>query len=460
MCEQGSGDHETVEERELRQAGQLLHSVELPADEELDAAIARGISQAGTHRRRRTRMRAAAMAVCAMLIAGLVSVRFSPAVAAYVGQLPLLKPLVEMIQYDKGLKLAFENDFFQPVGSVQEQDGIKVTMEGLIADESRILLFLSIDNAPDSAHFLRNMMFRDQAGNPLEEVSIVFGETSSEVKEGRKRQQVDLLFAEAAALPDLLQMSFQLGGNDYQQPTSGPLWQLNIPIDKSKFAGTQQVYELGESLVIDGQKITFGKMTVYPTRIGVEVAYDPANSKRIFSLGNIRIENEQGEVFANGANGLIASLTDEDHAVLYFQSSYFVKSKRLYLKTEGIRGLDKSMVEVKIDLEQKRLLSAPDNRLSLFDVAQTDEHLVLNFHFKGLGAEEKKGMLFSWNFRDAEGVKHELHQVGSSQLHDNGKIVGEEQYFLPKGDYPGPLTMTLNDYPEQLAGGSFTIRIK
>lgn len=428
----------------------------MPDSDALDAAILRGIRQGESRKRRRSISRAASIAACAVLLSGVLSVRFSTSVAAYVGQFPLLKPLVELIHQDKGLQRALENDFFQPVGLSEEQGGVTVTVDGIVADDSRILVFLSLEDAPLTYRHLRQIQVRQSSGQQF--WTSVAGHNFNAVdRDGKRRGTIDISLAQGAQLPDELELDISFAdASDYdRQAGESPVWSFRIPVDKSRFQSISEEHRLNRTIEAAGQRILFDKLTVYPTRMDLELAYAPENTMKIFALENIRVEDENGEVLQNGANNLLSTRTGDKGLTLHFQSGYFLGSKHLTLKADGIRALDKELAKVVVDLKEGQLLSGPDSSLSLDAIGQSqDGYTVLTFSFepKTNGIQEAFPSFagFSWTFSDASGQQFQTNMMSALpapyDLRSKDARVGY-QYYLPAGEYKSPITIELNDYP-------------
>ncbi|GLX67337.1 DUF4179 domain-containing protein [Paenibacillus glycanilyticus] len=415
----------------------------------IDASIWNGIRAARPRRRRKIYTRLAAYTACLLLLVSVASVRFSPVVAAYVGEIPGLRALVELIHYDKGLELALENDFMQPVGLSAVQDGIRMTIDGVIADDSRIVVFYTLENEEKQKSVI-NLKTVELVDN--KDISIASSFYPSE--EGWKSIQGTFEFYpnQGAGIPDNLNMRFVLD-KVTETATTSPEWQLTVPVDKAKFEGLKEIHDINKTVTVEGQKITFGTMTVYPTRIEVEVNYDPENNKRIFYFDDLRLEDENGETFGTINNGVTGSNISDDQQVLYFQSNYFRKPQQLYLRASSIRALDKDKLEVKVDLEHKKLLTRPDDLLTLNEFDQG----ILFFGFKDTELKDENTIngSFSNDYRDASGKTFHSSRGGSTIT--NG--VKEIQYYLEQMDYQSPLTLTISDYPTRIHG-DIDIKIK
>ncbi|MGF7049949.1 hypothetical protein J2T13_004472 [Paenibacillus sp. DS2015] len=428
------------------------HIDQLVVPREISEAVQNGMGQGRVRRRRRVIRRMVSFTACLLVLVSIASVRFSPVVAAYVSDIPGLRSLVQLINNDKGLQLALENDFMQSVDQSIEHDGIKLTVDSLIIDKSRVIVFYTLDN----------MDGRKRAINLVDVKLLNYTETStsfgiSDFKEDWESKQgtFDISLNNEIDIPDNLDLNLRVGtGNRATESSS--VFQFEIPVDKEKFAGLKETYDIDQTVIVEGQRISFGTMTIYPTRIGLEVAYDPSNTKKLFSFDDIRIEDEHGETFGTITNGISSSLMDDNRQVLYFQSNYFRKPDQLYLRASSIRALDKSKLEVLVDLDRKVLLTRPDDKLT-FDpagVSREKGKKALVFHLKNEDPldENRIFSLFDTRYKDATGQSFESNQTGETST-------GEVHYYIEKADYTSPLKLTISDYPSRIRG-DINLRIK
>lgn len=415
----------------------------------IESAIRSGIRLGRRRRQHRMIMRMTSFTMCLLLIASVASIRFSPVVAAYVGDIPGLRSLVELIHYDKGLKLALENDFMQPVGLSEEQDGIKLTVDGIIADESRMVLFYTLTNT-DGRKRVMNLQGANLITNQ-ENSSSSYGAYDFNETWESKQGTIDFNWHERTTIPDTLELELKVG----ETITNNLVWRYTIPVDKERFKGQKETYIINETVVVEDQRITFGTMTVYPTRIGLEVAYDPTNTKKLFAFDDIRIEDENGESFGTIMNGVTASYIEDNRQILYFQSNYFSKPNKLYIRASSIRALDKSKLEVQVDLENKQLLTRPDDRLTLERTGFSDEYgqEVLVFHLENDDPRDQTNLshIFNDEYKDASGQLLNSNRTGFS--------INEFQFYMEKKKHISPITITLSNYPSRIYG-DINLRIK
>ncbi|WP_169306763.1 DUF4179 domain-containing protein [Cohnella pontilimi] len=433
-------DGYTEEQLQLEAMKEQIEQIAVP--EEIDEAIRNGMRLGRQRRRRRRLTRAASYVACLLILASVASIRFSPTVAAYVGDIPGLRSLVELINYDKGLKLALENDYMQPVGLSEEHDGIQLKVDGIIADESRIIVFYTLNNMDGRKRIVN--LGEVKLVN-YEHASSDFGSSNFSEDWHSKQGTFEFNSHDEVGIPETLDLEIKVG-EGVEASATAPVWKFSVPVDKTRFDGMKETYPIDQTVTVEGQRITFGKMTVYPSRVGLEVAYDPANTKKIFAFDDIRLEDELGETFGTITNGVSATTLSDGRQILYFQSNYFRKPNHLYLRASSIRALDKSKLEVKVDVDQKQLLSRPDDRMTLTGNAFTGEEdlnaLVIRLKNEDPRDKNFHYFLFQTDYKDASGQVFQSNRMGST--------TGEYQYYIKKANYKGPLTLTIADYPSRI----------
>ncbi|WEK54459.1 MAG: DUF4179 domain-containing protein [Candidatus Cohnella colombiensis] len=419
------------------------HLGNLPFPQGIDEAIRQGMSRAKQRRRRRKLVRLCAYSACTLLIVIVLSVRFSPAVAAFVKEIPVLGSIVELIQYDKGLQLALENDFMQKVSLYEDIDGIKVTIDGVVADESRVMIFYTLTNMDGR----KGAVYLDEAkivNSGDIQYGLSYGNSGFDEVWELKQGSIDMNLQEGTQLPNHLELEMKLSPYDKSVKQGDAVYHFNIPIDKEKFEGMYETIAINKTVTVEGQHITFGEMTVYPTRIGIEVEYDAANTKKLFYFDDIRLVDEKGEAFGTIMNGVSASQIDENRTILYFQSNYFLKPKELYLRARSIRALDKSKLEVRVDLDEMKLLSRPDSLLSLESTSKRELWNERGLIFNLRNDEMRSYNLFKNSYTDATGQTFESNRSESSNEY--------YQYFIEKVEQQSPITLTIEDYPARIYG--------
>lgn len=474
-----------LEIQDLVRIKDLLNSVPLP--DTLDQSLQKGLVQGIKVRKAQNVRKWTTLVASFLLIVLLTSVRVSPTLAAALQQIPGLGHIVELILLDKGLQSAVENDFIQPIGVSDEHEAILFTVDGIIMDESSLIIFYTIEDKGEHEILeLARPELLDEKGAPLA-VSLNYGSSGDPDPDGDKKihEKININFNEETVFPEQLTLKIRLhdrNNSDSSIPVSADVkvglpseiphneppavlpstWEVKLPVDKAKFAGMKTVYEIGQSVVIEGQKITFERATVYPTRTILQVVYDPANTKKIFAFDDLKLLDEKGQEWGRIMNGVSGTQLDENHEALYFQSNYFTEPKELILQGQHIRALDKNQTQVIFDLEQGRILESPSN-LALNKIIKSPEgqyelQFLLKIHpvydeFRGYS-------IFSSQFTDSSGKSFDSGEQGTSTHFGNPQQDQALTITLPgKIRYQSPITFQLNDYPSRIFG-EINLRIK
>lgn len=488
---------------ELKRIRQLEAS--FPISSDLDEAIRTGLKRGLKSRKLSAFRKGAALAACLLLAVLFTSIRVSPTFAEALKQIPGLNYLVELIAYDKGLQAAVGNDFIQQVGVSDFHEDIRFTVDGIIMDESSLIIFYTIEDQGDHEGItLLSPQFLDEAGQRLQ-AAISHGSPGDPDPDGdgQVHGQINVNFIEGAVIPEEIRLEVNLqerssregsdlperdaenteqaedganaqnaenaghAGNDSKTVNAGmpgrfssgfsPLaftWSVEIPIDKDAFAGMKKEYPIEQILEIEGQKITFESITVYPTRTLLHVAYDPENTKKIFAFDDLTIVNEQGEEWGRIVNGVSGSKLDENHEILYFQSNYFTVPQTLRLQGHRIRALDKEQAKVTLDLEKGQIIDGPSG-LTLAQVTRSAGFRELRFKLK-VQPEYDRNFgygIFSFDFTDSQGNSHDSRGQGTSTGFGDSENYQELTITLSDDDpYPSPITFRLYDYPSRIYG--------
>lgn len=450
-------DNEVIEQELVQAKLDLIHE-EIPQD--IDLYILEGIRK-GREQRFLAKIRYhrriwTGASVFIFLISCLFTLRISPVFASIIRDIPGLEIFVNLIRStpDKGLHLALDNEFVQPVGVFDEHDGIKFTVEGIIADEVRAVIFYSIAyKAGGEPGTLLSSELSDLAGQPLSAM-VTYGspdELNKKDTSNVHRGTIDLQLNEGMILPDQISLKAKING-----ATGNDEFKTIIFIDHSKFIGMKTDYILNKTIDIEDQRITFVKATIDPLRISVKLDYDEKNSKQVFGAGDIHLVDEKGAVWK--------SYSGSGTNLIYFESNYFHFPKELYLEGEWFRAFDKDKMKVVIDTDQKRLIAKPDSLLSLVDVTSygTDLYkMTLSLQVNHDKDNMAYSMMLDNHFTDADGGAHLM--VNSP----NGNVWGSSgdqslqqiYYYLDNKTYKQPLTFQLYMYPNYIHQ-AYKIKIK
>ncbi|TFE19423.1 DUF4179 domain-containing protein [Cohnella luojiensis] len=470
-------------EEKLDAAGLSRRDVLMP--DNIDEYLRKGIVQGQARRKKSTtriRRRAwSGIAMALLLIACVTTIRISPVFASFLREIPGMEAIVNLVREsnDRGIGLALNNDFFQPIGASDEYKGIKLTVEGIIADDTRAVIFYSVDNQSSNERLtLERPRLMDANGKDFAR-GISWGNIAPgiETKDiGFHRGTIDVQLQEGDELPETMVLTTALVAGETnvpvdleatEPPESTPdpvvnhLYTVNIPVDRKKFEGLKQEYSLNQTITVEGQRITFTKATVYPLKIAVDVEVDESNSKQVFGPADIRMTDEEGGVWKTFMTfGDFRSKT-----TIYFESNYFRKPMELYLEGEWFRALDKSKMDIVIDTDKRKLLQAPDGFLKLKSVTPFGKYKKITLQ---LAAKEKTAGMWGYNvisgdFIDASGKAYKQAYIpGGTVVSTSSTGEKNEQemyYYLDDKKYEQPLTFKVGSYPSFIHA-PYKVRIK
>lgn len=273
-----------IKDNRLKNIKGKYEDIEIP--NELNDYILKGMKKGKKEKTRKRRRVIYSIAASFLIMVLTISIRVSPTFAEIIKEIPLGEHIVNLINYDKGLKLAVENDFIQPVGKGKEHDNLKFSVEEIIVDESRMIIFYSIENKGDHKYVnLKYMNIYDGEGNEMK-VSRSWGhfiDKNMMEKENKKLTgKVNFNFHKEE-IPDNITIEAKLQESKYKRSEGKPLesiYRIPFTIDKDKFKDMKNEYNLNKVININNQKIKINKIVQYPTRIEIDVEFDKDNTKK------------------------------------------------------------------------------------------------------------------------------------------------------------------------------------
>ncbi|MBD2872621.1 DUF4179 domain-containing protein [Paenibacillus arenilitoris] len=419
--------------------------LQLP-EEALDTAIRNGLSMGRSRAIRGRRGKigigtlAAAMSMLLLLTA---FVKVSPAFASIVRDIPGLGGFVELIEGDKSLLSAVNNEFIQPVNASDEKNGYKLTVEGILADEGRlIILYTGEGPGITDQSEIRDFKLMDGGGKDvIGGISTSFfpGGDESEAKP-IIHNYVDVVMGEGIPIPERIRFAARLGDQ----------WlEVAFPVEHERFSGMSDTIRVDRSFAIAGQRFTVTDAIITPLQVKLTIESDSANAKRSNLLIDIALVDEMGRKYTSRGG-----LGELDGKITYlFQSSYFEKPKRLTLVADGLLLSERNKTFV-INTDRLATLRTPDGRMRLEEVEDVGDSLKLTILVDGLNETETKlGYdLFKHKgaFKDASGQTHRLLDRDGIKRSIRNTETGSTHliyYFIPKADYKQPLTFDIKQYP-------------
>lgn len=387
-------------------------------------AVQAGIRQAARKRKSRLRWYMSSISAAAIILVFTGCIRVSPAFASFVEQLPGMEGIVSMIRQDKGLMMAIDQSLLQKVGVTDEHDGASMTVDSIITDESRMVIFYTMKGMKDPEKGGYDIDLLDEHGKNLP-VGFSYSSPKPTSDENVYENYIDVIFTGDASPPEELSVVFKS-----RYKGSSKEWKVTFPVDTDLTKGMKKIIPVNQTLMVDGQRIDVKQATLYPTRFVLDVKFDPKNTKKIFGLDDLQLVDEQGRAWRTNTT------TGEDERSIYFESMYFSIPKKLTLQGSGFSGLNKNELDIVVDLKSHKITGGPSG-LKMLGSKVVGKDLVI--HFSVDGSMEGKFILAFRDVMDKAGKEYQIpgsnwssgdgtderHTIISSTIQNGAKMKGE-----------------------------------
>lgn len=452
------------EERDLLEFGKKINSI--PKPDCIDEYIKKGIELG--HRRKKVIKMKRFLNIAAVIILFVTSIRISPVFAKCISVIPGMEYIVKLINYDRGLKDVVDNNFVQRINMSKEHEDIIFTMKDMIIDDSKVIIFYSIENKGEHRFIsIEKMDFKNEKGEKLK-CSIGFDKFGYKDMSIEKKLEgtIDINFTDEKTIPNKIFISLKLKDSYFGNTVSdkdrilNSTWNFEIPVDKKKFESMRRVYTLNKRIEVEGQGILFKDVIITPTRVAVKIEYDKNNTKKIIGFDDISIVDENGETRGIIKNGVNAKIIDENNLILYFQSNYFDNPNELYITGSCIEALDKDKLNAIVDIDKKKLIEVSNNKLKLISIKKLDNggsRLEFELETDKIVDDNYYYSISSNKFKDSNGNVYYFTSVENSQCTDNKLSL----YFDINNNtkFKSPINLTIDNYPTRIKE-SFKIKIK
>jgi len=426
------------EEEKLIEWKNKYDELDIPMDK-IDQALIEGFQRATQTpekqlvKRNRKTWIWSSIAAAILFISLLTSIRVSPTFASYLSHVPGMDKIVDLIQDDKGLQSAFEHDYAQHIGAIDQQGDLKLTVESVIKDTEGMFIFYSIQTSNELEMKnidIKKVKLTTKNGDEIEYDSLSYGNPL----EG------NMGLVEYYLRNPISEEEFVL---DVEAMISGEKVTFNVPFTAKNQVIKPVIFQPNETVMIENQKITVKEVTINPLRVAIHLKMDDSNTKRLLSFEDIRLVDENGEEWSKITNGITASNISKDEVILYSQSNYFKEPKSLSIVLNKIQAIDKDHDYVLVDTAQKKIIEQPKgDLLSNVELVGRDLWFTLNtkeeFNFGIFGeATDAKGELIEETGGMMEGHEGGYHRIG---IH------------LKDRQHENPIKIDLNFYPSWIEG--------
>ncbi|MEG1858268.1 MAG: DUF4179 domain-containing protein [Pseudoflavonifractor sp.] len=343
------------------------------------------------------------------------------------GSIPLLKGLATAAAFSPSLKAAVEHDYVQPMGISQTDNGVTLTVEYLIADRKQVNIFYTITGDKSQTYFADPDVARLD-GSPMPGVS----SGGAPCAEDGALRKTTLDFKETDA-PQSLRLTMTVRA-EYKAPPIAN-FSMDLHLDPALIA-EGKIYELNETVDLDGQQLTLQRVEIYPTHMRLFTLEPPENTALLSTL-YFYVEDGAGKSAEKISNGISSTGSAQEGGMTHhLESTYFWDAEQLTLCITGATWLDKDRKTVHLDIQNGTSGPLPDDvTLGKLERVGKDVNVVL---VAKIFEENRMYSVEGRNYYDPEGGSHSINETGSSYCHDkNGdKVTGYFEECFTLYDYP------------------------
>ena len=442
------------EKKKLEQRKKSINQVQI-SKAKLHSAVQTGFEKAKKERLlKRTKLIIrsswSVVIVAILLISFITSISVSPVFANKVASIPGMERIIALIQQDKGLTAAFENDFYQPINKSQEKNGITVTLDGVIADKKGMVVFYSVrtedmDVSSLELKYLQlwsgmNMRYSFELMNfvlPLTQM------TNSKTFSGSEYIQT---------IPYSKDLSWKIGIKN-----GAKVENFKIPFTYKKMEVTSKNIVVNKEVEIEGQYFKVKELIVDPIRAVVKIEENSNNTMKLLArpFDGLELVDEEGRKWSAMPGNAYKTLVEGNvWEIPLKESFYFYEPQKLTLTFGKIAAMDKEEAYILIDTESKRFIEQPSQ--SIFSNLQVDDNLV-SFTVK-VNKDYDMNMVGFTKLIDADEKEFVIHYGGRTPLYSNyvkgskTNFPGEVKIELELPDksvntFANPIRLDLDFYP-------------
>nr|WP_283248459.1 DUF4179 domain-containing protein [Bacillus sp. FJAT-49711] len=375
------------------------------------------------------------------------SIRISPAFASYIAAIPGMDRIVELIVHDKGMLAAISNEYYQEIGVSEEKNGVKLTIDGVIADENGMVLFYTLQPGKKyESMWIEKVDLKRVDGKELNQSTSSFEAPHTSEKSSDHQGMIEYFFKDPYEAREF-QLEIKVGASGYYET-------FNMPFTLKEVKSAKKL-AINKDVTIQGQKISFVNAEIYPLRVALRVKMDPKNTKKLLNFDDLRLVDEKGETWSKIQNGITGSRVSDNEVIVYLQSNYFNEPRELYLALNKIQAVDKEEADLVVDIEKEKIIKQPKGRQFDPQVTVSGEDLI----FKMQTEEEFSYVMFNTP-KDHEG-KELVSESSFFSIIDDEKTPVYEHGINIKNlhSVKGPISLEISFYPSWIVG-SEKIKIK
>ena len=340
-------------------------------------------------------------------------------------RVPFVRELAQAVAFQPSLKAAFENDYVQPVGQSQTQNGITATVESLIVDQTSLNVFYTLSWAGDTWLDITPDLL-DENGEPPAGSRGAAWEDPGETEE---HWRLATFYFDGVDLPEELQLVLEVSDSGRNKgrfagpaeapdaslpwpdaesaPRSPVLAEFTFPLTiDPTLLGPGRTVEVGQWITLDGQRLYLDELTIDPTRMDLTLEAHPDNTAELCRL----------ECYAlDGAGNRYdrPSVTYGGGEAIQLESCYFSENQDLTLYIQEAQWLDQDRTSFTLDLAAGEAGWLPE-ALGDLTIERREGNVYLSFRNDG------QSVTFDGYYYDPEGGRHDWGSMSMSSTDEDG----------------------------------------
>ena len=144
-------------------------------------------------------------------------------------RVPFVRELAQAVAFQPSLKAAFENDYVQPVGQSQTQNGITATVEYLIVDQTSLNVFYTLSWAGETWLDVVPDLLDENGASPEGSRGASWGDPAGTEEDYR----LMTFYFDGAVLPEKLQLVLEVSDSGRDKVTNQLAAPTDAPVDSS-----------------------------------------------------------------------------------------------------------------------------------------------------------------------------------------------------------------------------------
>ena len=442
------------EEKKLEKWKEEIKKTEV-TENQLELAIKQGFKSAKTKQQIRKRPYVkrgvwSAIIAAILLITLVTSIRVSPVFASAVASLPGMERIVALIQDNKGLQSAINNEHYEEIGVSGESLGIKFSLDGAIADELNMVLFYTMEFKKGHQNDLIDRFeLTDSDGKELEWNSISHNYDEDFDSSMKSTNSIEIEWQDPLIVEELLLKVHIVEGN-------GEKGVIEIPFITKMGDTESKKYRLDKEVLIAEQSMIIENVTISPVRTAIQVRFNSENSMEIFGFEDLRLVDERGKVWSSIINGVTSSSRNPNVVTYFLQSNYFEEPEKLFLQFNKLMAMDKDEAYILIDTEKEEIIKQPKaehfKKVTMENGYLSSGKDFVRIDFKGMNGFYQQPFT---HYIDANGKSFDIMASTNNNLEEPNAQIGIEL----GGPYKNPIKLPLSGYPSYI-NGDVKIQIK